>query len=66
MLLKQKNLSSGPVIPGYHSGIEVSFSREETALQSSLGTTESPFALRDIRDGFYRDGKDTKGVGNIG
>ncbi len=25
--------------------IEVSFSREETALQSSLGTTESPFAL---------------------
>lgn len=26
-------------------GMEVSFSREETALQSSLGTTESPFAL---------------------
>ncbi|MBN2666889.1 MAG: efflux RND transporter permease subunit [Bacteroidales bacterium] len=25
--------------------VEVSFSREETALQSSLGTTESPFAL---------------------
>lgn len=26
-------------------GLEVSFLREETALQSSLGTTESPFAL---------------------
>ena len=25
--------------------LEVSFSREETALQTSLGTTEAPFAL---------------------
>jgi len=33
-------------------GIEITFSREETALQSSLGTTESPFALEIAGDDF--------------
>jgi hydrophobic/amphiphilic exporter-1 (mainly G- bacteria), HAE1 family len=36
--LVEKNLSEVP-------GLEISFTRDETALQSSLGTSEAPFAL---------------------
>ncbi len=41
----EKSISQVQSYLGTIPGIEVSFSREETALQSSLGTTESPFAL---------------------
>jgi len=41
----EKSISQVQSYLGTIPGMEVSFSREETALQSSLGTTESPFAL---------------------